>query len=154
MKTILNKKPGERKEKQAERRKTLDKLCSKSTLLLYAFCNELHSTDSRWTQNTGTSPSDITLNYNLWSDRDKNATKITAAELCTQERQQGKKGKHFRRSLAGVTRSDLNGVSSYPCLSFWVILQGKNRFSSEIGFPKHEIRPAFLFKATFGHYRT
>ena len=43
MKTILNKKPGERKEKQTERRKTLDKLCSKSTLLVSAFCSELHS---------------------------------------------------------------------------------------------------------------
>ena len=65
-------------------------------------CSELHRTDSRWTPNARTSPTDITLNNKLWSDWEKNTEEITTAELWTLARQQGKP---FRRSLARNTRS-------------------------------------------------
>ena len=61
-------------------------------------CSELHRTDSRWTPNTGTSPTDIILNNKLWPDEDKNTQEMlwTLAS---------KQGKPFRRSLARNTRS-------------------------------------------------
>ena len=110
-------------------------------------CSELHRTDSRWTPNTGTSPTDIILNNKLWSDGDKNTQEITTAELWTLA---SKQGKPFRRSLARNTRSGLHGVSCYSCFddrnSFRSLFSRRSSslemFPQKMGFYKHEIGPS------------
>ena len=64
MKKILTMKQGEKRAKETERGKKDDKLCCRSALLL-SVVHELHRTDSRRTQNTGTLPTDITLSNKL-----------------------------------------------------------------------------------------
>ena len=94
MKKILNMKQVENRSKETKRRKALDVLCSWTALLL-------SRTDSRWTQNTGTSPPDITLNNKLWSDGDRNTPKISTAQL---QKLTSYEGKPFKRSFAKDTR--------------------------------------------------
>ena len=63
MKKMLTMKKGEKRAKETERTKK-----NRQVVLQVSFvvvCSELHRTDSRRTQNTGTSPTDITVSNKL-----------------------------------------------------------------------------------------
>ena len=64
-------------------------------------CGELYRTDLRWTQNTRTSPPDITLSNKLWSDGDRNTSKTVTAQS---QKLASYEGKPFRKSFARDTR--------------------------------------------------
>ena len=68
----------EKRSNETERREPLDILCTRSALLLSVLC--CIAPYSLGTQNTGTSPTDITLSNKLRSDGDRNTPKITTGQ--------------------------------------------------------------------------